>query len=90
MKKGILAVLTFSILILTSCNTKPDVTSTLVENSTTTSVVVDDGNDEALNNDSSDDSSDNKTTDGNTDSNVDNDGNVAPDDGKDWSKPELF
>ena len=89
MKKRILAVFTFSILILTSCNTKPDVTSTLVENSTTTSVVVDEGNDEALNNDSSDDSSDNKTTES-TDSNISNDGNVAPDDGKDWSKPELF
>jgi len=89
MKKRILVVLTFSILILTSCNTKPDVTSTLVENSTTTSVVVDDGNDEAFNNDSSDDSSDNKTTES-TDSNISNDGNVAPDDGVDWSKPELF
>ena len=89
MKKRILAVLTFSILILTSCNTKPDVTSTLVENSTTTSDVVDEGNDEALNNDSSDDSSDNKTTES-TDSNISNDGNVAPDDGVDWSKPELF
>lgn len=90
MKKRILAILTFSILILTSCNTKkPDVTSTLVENSTTTSVVVDDGNDEAFNNDSSDDSSDNKTTES-TDSNISNDGNVAPDDGVDWSKPELF
>ena len=89
MKKRILAVLTFSILILTSCNTKPDVTSTLVENSTTTSVVVDEGGDEAFNNDSSDDSSDNKTTES-TDSNISNDGNVAPDDGVDWSKPELF
>jgi len=89
MKKRILAILTFSILILTSCNTKPDVTSTLVENSTTTSVVVDEGGDEAFNNDSSDDSSDNKTTES-TDSNISNDGNVAPDDGVDWSKPELF
>ena len=89
MKKKILAVLTFSILILTSCNTtKPDATSTLVDNSTTTNAVVDDRSGEPLNNDSFSDGS--ETTSSNSDSNVNDDGNVAPDDGKEWSKPELF